>query len=188
MSPIIKLLLVAFVIVLAVVGVGVPYVSSVFSLENKGEVKINDQIIVVDIARDEADRAKGLGGREALGVNEGMLFLFEEAGVYPFWMKGMAFPIDIVWIAENTIIGFEERAPPEPGVPDRVHTIYAPPGPVDKVLELAAGRVNLLRARVGDHVKIRRLLGGVNGGARLPSFEELADTFLEWNQVNRGAR
>ncbi|MDP3974767.1 MAG: DUF192 domain-containing protein [Candidatus Jorgensenbacteria bacterium] len=188
MSAIIKLCLIVFGIILAVAGVGVPYITKVFSLENKGEVKINDQIIVVDIVRDENTRAKGLGGREGLGINEGMLFLFEETEVYPFWMKGMEFPIDIVWIAESAIVGFDERVPPEPGVPDRALTVYAPPEPVDKVLELAAGRVRLLRAKVGDHVKIRRLLGGANGGARLPSFQELADAFRDWNEVNRGVR
>ncbi|MFH0806503.1 MAG: hypothetical protein V1885_02150 [Candidatus Brennerbacteria bacterium] len=37
--------------------------------------------------------------------------------------------------------------------------LYAPPEPVDKVLELAAGRVRILRAEVGDTVQVRPLVG-----------------------------
>jgi len=87
-----------------------------------------------------------------------MLFLFEDAGYWSFWMKDMRFPIDIVWIAGDRIVGFEERVAPEPGAAERDLRRYAPPEPVDKVLELAAGRVRLLRAEVGDTVRVRRLI------------------------------
>lgn len=177
--------MVVFGIVLAVSMIGVPYFSSLFSLENKGEVKIRDQIIVVDIVKDPDMRAKGLSGRNGLGVNEGMLFLFEEAAYYPFWMKGMKFPIDIVWIAGNTIVGFEERIPSEENVSDGELTIYTPPEPVDKVLELAAGRVNLLRASVGDTMFLRRLIAG---GALLPSFEDFTNALKEWRSLQPDVR
>lgn len=172
--------MVVFGIVIAVSLIGVPYLSSLFSLENKGEVKIREQIIVVDIVKDPDTRARGLSGRDGLGVNEGMLFLFDTPAYYPFWMKDMKFPIDIVWISGNTIVGIDERVPPEPGVPDRELTTYAPPEPVDKVLELAAGRVRLLRASVGDAVKVRRLIAG---GALLPSFEDFANALKEWRSL-----
>lgn len=172
--------MVVFGVVIAVSAIGVPYFSSLFSLENKGEVKIREQIIVVDIVKDPDTRARGLSGRDGLGVNEGMLFLFDEEAYYPFWMKDMKFPIDIVWIAGNAIVGFEERVEPEPNVPDEELTIYTPPVPVDKVLELAAGRVGLLRAKVGDAVKVRRLIGG---GALLPSFQDFASALEEWRSL-----
>jgi hypothetical protein len=177
--------MVVFGIVVAVSAIGVPYFSSLFSLKDKGEVKIRDQIIVVDIVRDEAARARGLSGRASLGVNEGMLFLFDEAGYHSFWMKGMTFPIDIVWIAGNRIVGFEERVSPEPGVAERDLRRYVPPEPVDKALELAAGRVGLLRAAAGDAVKIRRLLGG---DARFPSLQELADALSEWRSLQKDVK
>ncbi len=185
MSSIIKLFMVVFGIVLGVSLIGVPYFSSLFSLENKGEVKIKDQIIVVDIVNEPETRARGLSGRESLGVNEGMLFIFDSADYYPFWMKDMKFPIDIVWIADNRIVGFEERVSPEPGVPDRELKSYVPPEPIDKVLELAAGRVRLLRAEVGDAVRVRRLIAG---GALLPSFEDFANALAEWRSLRTDVR
>lgn len=151
--------MVIFGIAIAASLIGVPYFSSLFSLENKGEVKVWEQIIVVEIVKDPDARAKGLSGRDSLGVNEGMLFLFDEPAYYPFWMKDMKFGIDIVWIAGNTIIGFEERVPSPSGVSTLELPTYAPPGPVDKVLELSAGRVRLLRAEVGDTVEVRPFIG-----------------------------
>ncbi|MBI2278670.1 MAG: DUF192 domain-containing protein [Candidatus Brennerbacteria bacterium] len=185
MSALIKFFMVLFGMALGIALVGAPYFSSLFSLENKGEVKINEQIIVVDIVRDADTRAKGLAGRAGLGVNEGMLFLFDEAARYPFWMKGVSFPIDIVWISGNEIVGVEERVPPEPGVSEHDLKNYVPPAPVDKVLELAAGRARLLRAKAGDVVKVRRLIAG---GARLLSFDEISETVHEWGAQYRGGR
>jgi uncharacterized membrane protein (UPF0127 family) len=73
-------------------------------------------------------------------------------------MKDMKFPIDIVWINGDKIVGFEENVQPMPGARDSDLKIYYPPAPVNKVLELKAGRVELLRAGVGDTVKIRPLI------------------------------
>lgn len=153
-----KLALFLMGITLGVVVAGVPFVTKLTSLERKAEIKINNQIIVVDVARDPKARERGLSGRSSLGVNEGMLFIFEEAGRHPFWMRGMRIPVDIVWIRQNRIVGFEENVPPEVGVPDSELTLYYPPLAVEKVLELAAGRAKLLRAAIGDEVKVRPLL------------------------------
>lgn len=52
-------------------------------------------LIIADTA---FERERGLGGRRALGEREGMLFMFPEAALHGFWMKGMEFPLDIVWL------------------------------------------------------------------------------------------
>ena len=41
---------------------------------------------------------QGLSGRDSLEEHTGMLFMFEADGYHPFWMKGMRFPIDILWM------------------------------------------------------------------------------------------
>ena len=144
-----------------IIGVGVGsvlYLNRITSLEGKVEVRVRNQIIIAETVADEAARARGLAGHAPLGINEGMLFRFDEPGIYPFWMKGMTFPIDIVWISGNSVAGFEEWVPVEAGVPDDKLKLYVPPAPVDKVLELAAGRVKLLRAEAGDSVYVRPLV------------------------------
>ena len=38
-----------------------------------------------------------------------MLFIFSQPDFYPFWMKDMKFPIDIIWLDENLqIINIEK--------------------------------------------------------------------------------
>lgn len=46
-------------------------------------------------------RDRGLGGRDSLDQNTAMLFIFDTADEYEFWMKDMRFPIDIIWLDEN---------------------------------------------------------------------------------------
>jgi uncharacterized membrane protein (UPF0127 family) len=134
-----------------------PYLNLISQEENKREVKINGQLIIAETASTPLTREKGLSGRKSLGFNEGMLFIFEEPEKYGFWMKGMKFPIDIIWIRQNTIIGIEENLQP-PSVDDFSKLeVYYPPLAVDKVLELVAGRAKLMRAKIGDKVYIRPL-------------------------------
>src|SRR3989338_3180334 len=64
-------------------------------------VKIVGQNIKVDLALTMLEQAQGLSGREVLGENEGMLFVFDTPGKYSFWMKDMKFAIDIIWFTPS---------------------------------------------------------------------------------------
>ncbi len=140
-------------------AVALPYLDQIGKVQKKAEVRIGQQYITADVAKDEPTREKGLGGRADLGINDGLLFIFPQAGNYGFWMKGMLIPIDLVWIAGGKIVGFEENMqPPAPGTPDADLKVYYPPQSVDRVLELRAGRVRLLQANIGDPVYVRTLI------------------------------
>lgn len=61
----------------------------------------------------------------------------------PFWMWGMLFPIDLIWISGKRIVGWEENLKPPNS---KLHLFfpyflkrYHPPEPVDAVLEVEAG-------------------------------------------------
>jgi uncharacterized membrane protein (UPF0127 family) len=136
----------------------VPYLNQITAVAHKDEVKINDQIIVADVVKDQAGREAGLSGRDEIGINEGMLFLYDEPGIYGFWMKGMKFPIDIVWVHTNSVVGFVQNVDPQIGTPDSELKVYYPPYDIDRVLELKAGRTQMLRLKVGDTVRARPLL------------------------------
>ena len=121
----------------------------------KKEIKIGEAIFKVRIYDNPASRSLGLSGTKILKEDEGMLFLFSEEEIQKFWMKDMKFPIDIIWIKGNTVVGIIMGAEPEPLVvsgaePD--YTIYSSPEPVDKVLEINAGLSQRLGIRVGDTV------------------------------------
>ena len=62
-------------------------------------------------------------------------------------MRGMLIPIDIIWISQNRIIGFQQNlSPKNPG-------IFSSPAPADLVLEVPAGFVKSAGLRVGDRVE-----------------------------------
>ena len=76
----------------------------------KKEVQISNKIIFADISDNDCKRQLGLSSREALLDGEGMLFIFERAGNYGFWMKDMSFPLDILWINDRfEVVGIERN-------------------------------------------------------------------------------
>lgn len=119
-----------------------------------GEVKIRDAIFSVEVASTTLEQARGLSFRPSLPENQGMLFVFGTSSVQNFWMKDMHFPLDMIWIGGNKIVGFVQNAVPEPDKAIWSLKIYTSPDGVDKVLEVNAGTVLQDNIQVGDLVQI----------------------------------
>lgn len=116
---------------------------------------INNARLKVEIADTKEKRSKGLGGREKLATDEGMLFIFEKAGRYPFWMKGLTYPLDFIWINKDTVLDITPNVQsPLPGQADQSLPIYTSEKEIDKVLEVNGGTVQKLNIKIGDSVKI----------------------------------
>ena len=115
------------------------------------KIKVRDYIFNVEVADTNAARARGLGYRDKLGGDCGMLFIFDEKERYTFWMKGMRFPLDFLWIDGKTVADITEKVP-APAFETESLPVYAPRVPVDKILELNAGAVEQLGISVGDTV------------------------------------
>ncbi|HET7092077.1 MAG TPA: DUF192 domain-containing protein [Thermomicrobiales bacterium] len=96
--------------------------------------------LTAELAITPAERERGLGYRAGLEPGTGMLFIDSEARVQTFWMKGMRFCLDIVWIDGAQIVGAAESVCPMPfGTPDDQLPIYSSPEAVKYVLEVPAG-------------------------------------------------
>lgn len=104
----------------------------------------------VEIAATKKEKERGLGYRNAVAPGHGMLFAFDHKEQYKFWMKGMNFPIDIVWIDESTVADITENIPVPIG---SSAAIYVPRVPVNRVLEINAGEVKKFGIRLGDTVR-----------------------------------
>lgn len=131
-----------------------------FSLTPPTQTETKDLIvgntkIAVEIADESGERQKGLGGRDALAQNEGMLFIFPKPDKYAFWMKGLKFPLDMIWIRDNTVVDIIKNAQvPDPNMTDEQLPRYMPNQEVDSVLEVNGGFADQNNIRVGDKIVV----------------------------------
>jgi uncharacterized protein len=98
------------------------------------------------VARSNAQRTKGLGGRrKPLGREEGMLFLFEKPEPRAFWMKDLHVPLSLFFFdPSGKLLSAQEMAiEPDPARPRRYYTEN---GKTLSALETAAGET----ARIGQ--------------------------------------
>jgi hypothetical protein len=116
-------------------------------------VRIGAMTVQVEVPQGDAFY-QGLGGRESLADDRGMLFLFERSERHSFWMKDMLIPIDIIWISAEGRVVHVETAQPEPGVPDEQLKRYYPNDPALYVLEVRAGLAAEKDVQAGDATQI----------------------------------
>lgn len=114
-------------------------------------VTIGEHQYTVDVANTPELQTQGLSGRASLAEGTGMLFVFSQPSTQAFWMKGMLFPIDIIWIVDSHVIGFVENAQPDHTI---LPEVFSSPKPVTLVLEVPAGTVKNDTISVGDKVDV----------------------------------
>jgi hypothetical protein len=120
----------------------------------KTTAMINGRSFSIEIADTVSKQMQGLSGREKLNENEGMLFIFKDSSIRSFWMKGMNFPIDIIWIREGEIVEFSENLQPSGSLLNAFKDSVSPSVPVNYVLEVAAGTVERFGIKAGDKISI----------------------------------
>lgn len=106
--------------------------------------------ITVEIADDDAERARGLMFRPPLPDNYGMLFHFQRPERANFWMRNTPSSLDIIFIGvDGRILNIAERTTPysEQGVPAA--------GLTRGVLEIRGGHAGELGIQAGDRVRHR---------------------------------
>lgn len=110
-----------------------------------GYIRAPKGIIRLLIAKTPTARERGLSGYGSLASDQGMLFIFPTSGSMNFWMKGMNFPIDIVWMnSDRKILGVTANLSPE-----SYPKTFSSPGNVQFVLELNAGSADTYGLRTG---------------------------------------
>lgn len=143
-NPFIKPLIIS-AIILAVITGGYYYLNPLVP-----KLSINKHVITYELALTPAEITQGLSGREKLPEDHGMLFVFNHKEQYTFWMKEMKFPLDMLWIEDNTVIDISKNVPIP--VPGQNLPLYSPKRPANRVLEVDAGTADRLGIREGDVV------------------------------------
>ena len=64
-------------------------------------VELKGKHFDIEIAADDAARARGLMFRDAMPADHAMLFLFERPAMQAFWMKNTHIPLDILYFDQN---------------------------------------------------------------------------------------
>ncbi len=124
-------------------------VSNIENINYIKYVKIAGEDIKVELALTQEEKVQGLSNRAGLKENEGMLFVFDNPRKYYFWMKGMNFPIDIIWIKEdNRVIYIKKDAQI-----DSFLETYGIEENSKYVLEVVAGFSEKHNLKVGDIVE-----------------------------------
>jgi uncharacterized membrane protein (UPF0127 family) len=107
----------------------------------------------IELASTPAAREKGLMDRPALAAGHGMWFVFEQAAPRTFWMKNVAFPLDLVWInGKKKIVGISKNVPPCAADPCPT---YPSPAPAQFVLEINANESDAFGLVEGDVVSVQ---------------------------------
>jgi uncharacterized protein len=65
------------------------------SIEDRFPVRVGDRTVQMQVAVFPAEMEHGLMFREAMGEDEGMIFVYERPQLMSFWMRNTTLPLDI---------------------------------------------------------------------------------------------
>ena len=134
------------VVIIGVIGLlTLPSDSKLESVEfPRGTILIDDIALEVQIADSDPRRVRGLMFQQQLPYDEGMIFVFNEPGLYSLWMLNMQFPLDMIWFDhDGNIVHIEKNIPPCKTVVE-ITTCQSiiPDNAASYVLEVTAGFID----------------------------------------------
>ncbi len=102
-------------VIIGVIGMfTLPSDSKLESVEfPRGTILVDDVALEVQIADSEPRRVRGLMFQDQLPFDQGMIFVFDEPGLYSLWMLNMQFSLDMIWFdAAGNVVHIEKDVPP----------------------------------------------------------------------------
>lgn len=115
-------------------------------------VELAGERFTVEIADDDAERARGLMFRDALPVSHGMLFIHEREEPQSYWMKNTRIALDILYFDDRRRLVGQQRDVPPCSLGDGCPP-YPSDAPARYVLELNAGQAARLRLQEGMELR-----------------------------------
>ena len=115
-------------------------------------VELNGKRFNIEIADDDAERARGLMFRDAMDADHGMLFIHEVQAPQAYWMKNTRIPLDILYFDDAHKLVSMQRDVPPCSLGDQCPP-YPSAAPARYVLELNAGQAAKLQLETGAELK-----------------------------------
>jgi len=124
-------------------------------------VKIGSDWFHLELAIDNATRIKGLGGRDYIAPDGGMLFVFPTSNVGSFVMRDCSVPIDIAFLdGAGRVVAMHHMTVEPPRGEDESDLAYnnrlkqyPSRFPMVFAIETAGGRLGEVGLKVGDRVR-----------------------------------
>ena len=126
-------------------------------------VEIAGQRYAVELADDDAERARGLMFRDAMPADHGMLFIHDRQEPQAYWMKNTRIPLDILYFDSGRRLVSQQRDVPPCSAGDRCPP-YPSRGPARYVLELNAGQAARLGLEDGAELRFGPGIPAAPGG------------------------
>jgi uncharacterized protein len=115
-------------------------------------VELAGKRYTVEVASDDAARARGLMFRDSMPEDAGMLFIHDREEPLAYWMKNTRIPLDILYFdSQRRLVSQQRDVPPCsagnacPSYPSRAPALY--------VLELNAGQAASLQLQDGMELR-----------------------------------
>jgi uncharacterized protein len=121
---------------------------------NEPAVQLRGANFGVELAIDDATRAKGLMFRETMGKDQGMLFVFPDEQPRSFWMHNCKIALDILYFDSQRKLVGKALSVPTCNLPAAQCPNYPSERPAKYVLELNAGTASALGVSLGDELGI----------------------------------
>ncbi|WP_271680576.1 DUF192 domain-containing protein [Thermomonas mangrovi] len=115
-------------------------------------VGLGNQRYAIEIADDDAERARGLMFRDALPTGHGMLFIHDAEEPQAYWMKNTKIPLDILYFDDERKLVAQQRDVPPCSLGDGCPS-YPSDAPARYVLELNAGEAARLQLKDGAELR-----------------------------------
>jgi uncharacterized membrane protein (UPF0127 family) len=118
-------------------------------------------VVFAEVVSTPEARRQGLGGRDSMPADEGMLFVYPKDEMRNYWMKDCRFALDIAFIGRDRRILNVATLPPPSGAETEPIPFALSSGPAGFVLETNAGWLAAHGVRAGDEVDLAAALEGV---------------------------
>ena len=118
-------------------------------------VELGGQRYKVEVADDDAERARGLMFRDQLAAGTGMIFLHDREEPQAYWMKNTKIALDILYFDSAHKLVAQQRDVP-PCSAGNACPPYPSNAPARYVLELNAGEAAKLKLQNGAELKFSK--------------------------------
>lgn len=127
-------------------------------------VTIAGVAFLAELASTPEHRAAGLSGRDSLPSQTGMLFTWETGIATVFWMKGMRFPLDLIWISKDCVVVniMSDLPSPSPETHSSELPLYLPKESAAYTFEINAGEAHKHGIVLGSPVRFTGLISRLN--------------------------